>query len=99
MKYDINEILAGEFGEVSPSTMRDYGTVIDLYNDFIHSRLARGLDVEIEGVGVLHPYVRQVKNSFGREYSIKVELKQNPGFRDTLVKNYEKNHDIFRRKK
>lgn len=98
MKYNIDEILAGDFGEVSPLTKRDYSIVIDLYNQFIRSRLVRGLDVEIEGVGVLHPYVRQVKNSFGREYSIKVELKQNPGFKDKLVEKYEENNSTFRRK-
>lgn len=61
----------------------------------IQEALVSGSDVELEGIGILSPRYRKVKNSYGRDYSIVIKLIQNKGMKKMLLKSYKENPDKF----
>lgn len=62
--------------------------VIKQYVSQIRERLLNGNSFKIEGVGVLTPSFRRVKNNYGRNFSIGVKLIKDKNFSEELVNNY-----------
>lgn len=61
----------------------------------IQNALLDGMDVEIEGIGVLSPRYRKVKNSYGRDYTVTIKIIQNKKMKELLLKSYKKNPENF----
>lgn len=70
---------------------------IEAFESFIRDKLISGSDVEIGGIGTLIPYVRKVKNNSGRNFSVRIKVEQDYGFKDELIKQYENDNEIYSR--
>lgn len=69
--------------------------LIDNYQEFIRDSLLNGQSVTINGVGVLKPYYRKVKNPMGREFSVKARIDTNKDFEKKILSEYRRNPGKF----
>ena len=71
-------------------------SIIRDYESSIRYRLLNGEKVTIEGVGTLSVSYRKVKNDAGRDYSLRVKVKQDRKFAKEIVEEYNKSPNKFR---
>lgn len=71
-------------------------SVIRDYEERIRESLLKGEEVSIPGVGSLKVSYRRVKNDAGRNFSLRVKVKQDRKFARELVTEYNKNPEKFR---
>lgn len=69
--------------------------VIRGYEKGIKEKLLNGEDVIINGVGKLELGYRRVRNSYGKDFAIRVKFSKNAKFGRELVKSYEDNPELF----
>lgn len=65
------------------------------FSNKIRKKLLNGESVELPGIGVLEPHFRNVKNSMGMNFSIKIWLKHDKSFKNELIKEFKNNPEKF----
>lgn len=69
--------------------------LLSKYKESLAQAVIDGRSVTIEGLGVLKPSYRRVKNPMGREFSIKAKIDNSPEFSRKLLESFNKDPDKF----
>jgi len=69
--------------------------IIQEYNKGIKNKLLAGESVNIEGVGTLRLGYRKVRNSYGRDFALRVKFEKDQEFDKELSEEYNKNKEKF----
>lgn len=99
--FNVEEFIENSFGEDLPKELSKKDLVkfskslLDSYRRFICTSVLDGKSVTIDGLGVIRPSYRRVKNPMGREFSIKAKIDNNKDFEKKLVNEFKKNPDKF----
>lgn len=76
-----------------------YNQVVDDYINGMKSKLLNGEEFVIDGVGVLKPVYRKVKNDYGNNFTVRVRMDYFKEFYDSIIESCKKDNSRFSNRK